>query len=362
MSNIELQKALSNNYETNFGLLSKTQINTSLYYQWVGLISELFDEVKALYTDLCNINDIDRKEIDEKIYEMIKSIFDFIGEVNGYTLSHHDYLDTLLLYIMLSKKEKIPNEHFRLNVEKSIGRQIMVQNLKSQRVLEEEYLEKHDIRRMKNKLRRNKKRRIEQTSPLNSNDRNKKIDFSNFIVRTYAFKCTLNHETEQIKAQVDVVLKDGTIENRSIIAAYCSTCKCYFMLETDYQKLSELGVLLCQVISEEQFHEKGLFITDNGELKAESLLHQSGYNVMATKDLTSQQRQIILCRVVDNNLYTVNGICSHLDWLISRNMRVTNRDMSLAIAKWKEDRDFISTYKMDNSRPVGVKTIVRYEK
>lgn len=185
------------------------------------------------------------------------------------------------------------------------------------------------------------------------------IEFADFIVRTYAIKCIYNHNVEQIQAKINIMKSNGELKTVTITAAYCKTCKCYFILESDYQKIKQLGVLLCQQITEETYRKNGLSIMNGEELKPESLLHQSGYNVSASEDLSSYQRQEILRRVVDNGLYTVSGICSHLDWLIGRNKKVTNRDMSCAIAKWEEDRAFIFKYKANTQRTVGIKSIKR---
>jgi hypothetical protein len=75
--------------------------------------------------------------------------------------------------------------------------------------------------------------------------------------------------------------------------------------------------------------------------------------------LSSIQRREILCRVVDNGIYSISGICSHLDWLIWRNKKVSGRDMSAAISKWQEDRNFISQYNKSSQRNVNVSSVRR---
>lgn len=186
-----------------------------------------------------------------------------------------------------------------------------------------------------------------------------KIQFADFVIKGHIFKCNANHTIEQIQALVDIMTPSGAIITEKISAGYCCTCNCYFILEIDFNRLRDKGIVLCQQITYETYRKNGLAIMNGEDLKPESLLHQSGYNVSATEDLSSYQRQEILRRVVDNGLYTVSGICSHLDWLIGRNKKVTNRDMSCAIAKWEEDRVFISTYKTNTQRNVGVKSIKR---
>ena len=184
-----------------------------------------------------------------------------------------------------------------------------------------------------------------------------KIQFADFVIKSNVFKCNANHTIEQIQAQIDIMSQNGTIVTESISAGYCRICKCYFILESDFNSLRNKGAVLCQQITYDVYCQKGHEILNGEELKPESLLHQCGYNVSSTESLTSIQRREILCRVVDNNLYSISGICSHLDWLISRNRKITNRDMSVAISKWQEDRSFISNYRSNTQRKVGVSSL-----
>ncbi len=200
--------------------------------------------------------------------------------------------------------------------------------------------------------------KLNNANKQESNDiKDYKINFADFVVKCNVFKCNANHEIEQVQAVVDIMTPSGNIISEKISAGYCLICKCYFILETDYNHLREKGILLCQQLTYEAYRKNGLAIMNGEELKPESLLHQSGYNVSANDDLSSNQRQEILRRVVDNGLYTISGICSHLDWLIGRNNKVRNRDMSSAIAKWKEDRMFISNYNVDKQRKVKINSL-----
>ena len=153
------------------------------------------------------------------------------------------------------------------------------------------------------------------------------------------------------------MLPTGEIITETVTAGFCNNCKCYFILETDYNYIRNKGIILCQQITYETYCKKGIAILNGEELKPESLLYRCGYNVSASDNLTTKQRQEILSRVVDNGLYSISGICSHLDWLISRNKKVSTRDMSCAINKWEEDRLFISTYNSSANRIVGINTI-----
>lgn len=186
-----------------------------------------------------------------------------------------------------------------------------------------------------------------------------KIRFADFVIKCNVFMCNQNHNIEQIQALIDVMTPSGEIVTKCIPAGYCKNCDCYFILERDYMQLRAEGILLCQQISYDVYRKKGLSIISGDELKPESLLYQCGYNVSAADDLSSVQRREILCRVVDNGLYSISGICSHLDWLIGRNKKITDRDMNLAISKWQEDRNFISQYNKNSQRNITVSSIKR---
>lgn len=185
----------------------------------------------------------------------------------------------------------------------------------------------------------------------------KQIDFVDFVVKTNVFRCNLNHNIEQIRAKINIMKSNGSIIEQIVSAGYCKECNCYFLLQSDYEQLRNYGVLLCQQITEAAYRKNGLSIMRGDELKPESLLHQSGYNVSSSENLSTEQRREILRQVVNNGLYSISGICSHLDWLIARNKKVTTRDMSAAISKWDEDRSYISSYKIDDRRNVHIKSI-----
>lgn len=191
-----------------------------------------------------------------------------------------------------------------------------------------------------------------QISPQNT-----AISFTNFVVLSNVFKCNKNHHIEQIQATINILTPSGGIESHQVSAGYCIECGIYFILETDFQYLSTFGVLLCRKLTRAVYLRDGDNIINGEELNAESLLHQIGYNVNAKANLGSIQRQNLLKLAIDNNLYSISGLLSFLDWLIARNKKVTNRNMSTAIEKWTEDRIFIANYQADKQRKVGVQSI-----
>ena len=123
--------------------------------------------------------------------------------------------------------------------------------------------------------------------------------------------------------------------------------------------MKSYGVILCQIISEKIYRSSN---TSNiYDLKAESILHQAGYNVSSAENLSTEQRREILRRVVDFGLYSISGLCSFLDYLIDKNLRVTTRNMSFAISKWQSDRNYIANYNKDEQRQVNVSSFYTTE-
>ena len=205
-------------------------------------------------------------------------------------------------------------------------------------------------------------RLIELLSQELGADEDNSIEFEDFVVRANSFYCLKNHETETISAQINLLKRDGFIETVTVTAGYCSTCKCYFLPESEYLNLRRQGILLCQVLTEKVFCTNGTAIIEGWDLKPESLLHQCGYNVSATEDLSDEQRQSVLIYVVESGLQSIYDICSFLDWLIARNEQRMDKDMSAAVAKWRYDRKFISEYKKGSRRLVGINSLSAKER
>ena len=183
------------------------------------------------------------------------------------------------------------------------------------------------------------------------------ISFEDFVVRSNIFRCNKNHELESIQALISVLKHNGEISNEIVSAGFCKHCNCYFILERDYIRLRNIGLPLCRQITEKAYREIGEELFNGEGLNPQSVLNQIGYNVNSNEDLSSKQRQDILSFAVETGLYTPTGICNFLDWLIDKNNRVTNRDMSDAIRKWTEDRNYIAKYKIGTRPMKGVRSL-----
>ncbi len=95
--------------------------------------------------------------------------------------------------------------------------------------------------------------------------------------------------------------------------------------------------LLTSELAEYDYDENNMF----SRFSPESLLRKCGYTVNAQDALVEEKRQKILKSVIDNRLYSPDGIISHLSFLIAMNKKVTSREMKYAIDKWARDITYI---------------------
>lgn len=187
-------------------------------------------------------------------------------------------------------------------------------------------------------------------------DKMRVLTFAEIAVRTNSFQLEKHYKIEECIAKLHVMRKsDGKLLTKTVPAGYCPEKNFFFILEADYKSLSKWGIIMCRLVPRAQ-----LDAALNGQdqfgdgLNPESLLHQYGYSVSTTSGLTSQQRKMILLRVMQEKVYTPIKLLSFLDWLIAKNR--TNPKMDDAVIKWQEDREFIAGVIVDQSQ-----LIIEYE-
>ena len=185
------------------------------------------------------------------------------------------------------------------------------------------------------------------------------IAFEDFVTVTTNNYCVNNgHPYEDIQARVKVLRKDGTTYIATIPAGYCKACKKYVIGLWQYNNLRKHGVILCRMVHESW--EKHEFYGDYYEdLSPESILKQYGYSVNIEDDLTDEQRKRILYLLIYKKVCSKQKIISHLSWLI--HSREGQMNMSNAISKWRQDRDFVDKYNTENARIVGMKSLLVHD-
>ena len=184
------------------------------------------------------------------------------------------------------------------------------------------------------------------------------IGFKDFVVRTTIYQCSnKGHNIQELTAVIFCLTKKGDIVEKKVMAGYCQTCNLYYLLNTDYERLRKQYVLLCRVIDNTIKVNNGTGLFSN--FNRESIMMQYGYTVSQAEELSDAQRRTILEFLLISKVMTKTEICSHLDWLISTRGYDKSR-FKKAITKWREDRQFIENYKLNNSREVIVKRIIKH--
>ena len=183
------------------------------------------------------------------------------------------------------------------------------------------------------------------------------IRVKDFVVRRSVFKCRHNdHKLQNIDGIIGIIDRKGNIVQTNVSGGYCPNCNVFFIMESTYQSLKRRGTPICRISDEKAYLSDSTYV--NGmKLAQESVLKQYGYSVSQEENLTDLTRKKILSLLVDNKVLTRNEIISYLDFFI--NQRKYQPRYEKAIDKWKDDREFISNYRIGEYTQYGVKGIHR---
>ncbi|MGI5947298.1 MAG: hypothetical protein ACOX8K_07835 [Lachnospiraceae bacterium] len=272
--------------------------------------------------------------------------------------------------IVTINKERIsngknPKKAIRTEIEQKRKEELVKKNteLEVQRKLKEErrHLQEERIKAEQEAKRlkelENKKRKLQiAKEEQESLEKLPQIGIKDFVVKRAVFKCMHSkHEVIDLAAAIKVVDDDGKAKLVKISAGYCKECKIYFIMESTYEKIRNMGVILCHICDEKSYM-KNSFV--NGmKLAKESILMQFGYTVSQTEGLSSTKRQKILAVIIDNHILSKSEIISYLDFFISQ--RKYQSRFELAVSKWEADREFVEEYKIGQYTQFGVNAIYR---
>lgn len=264
----------------------------------------------------------------------------------------------------LSKK-KPPSPSIDPEIEKKRKEELIKRNaeLEAQRKLKEERKRLHE-ERMKAQQEAKRLKQIENQKRIQQKEKEEQealrqlpqIGVKDFVVRRAVFKCMHSkHNVVDLAAAVSIIRDDGKPYLVRVSAGYCKECKIYFIMESTYEKLRNMGVILCR-ISDEKSYLKNSFV--NGmHLAQESILMQFGYTVSQVEGLSEIRRQKILAVMIDNKILSKSEIISYLDFFISQRQRQSR--FELAISKWELDREFVQQYRIGEYTQYGVNAIYR---
>ena len=185
------------------------------------------------------------------------------------------------------------------------------------------------------------------------------IDINSVIVLGNTLKCSFNHNTNDIIAKIPVLDKNGEVYYVETGVSYCSVCNRFTILKDEFDKISD--IVTCKVIDETSSSNPGDQAQANETENDGSILKYYGYNVQTQKNISEQQRHIILSSVIEAGIMSRGQVVDLLNINIKR--KSTRPDCQLAIQKWREDINFVNIYKTDElPKVVFNKIILRYKK
>lgn len=184
------------------------------------------------------------------------------------------------------------------------------------------------------------------------------IDINSVVVLGNTLTCSFNHQTNDIIAKIPVLDRSGEVNYVGIKASYCFECNRFTILKDEFDKICD--VVTCKVIDETSNYKSGESIQNDETENDGSILKYYGYNVQTQKNISEQQRHIILSSVIEAGIMSRRQVIDLLDINIKR--KSTRPDCALAIQKWQEDINFVNTYKTEElPKVVFDKIVLKYK-
>lgn len=205
---------------------------------------------------------------------------------------------------------------------------------------------------------REEEKKIQEKQEIQEQLQCSQIGVKDFVVRRSILKCShFEHELKDIVAIINILDKQNELKLVKVNAGYCSNCKIFFILENTYQNLKNQGTLICRVSDEKTYLKNSSNFLNEMTLAQQSVLMQYGYNVSQTEGLSANRRQMILAVLIDKEILTKNEIVNYLEFFV--NMRQYNPKFEIAVAKWKEDIEFVENYRIGEYHQYEVNAIYR---
>ena len=167
------------------------------------------------------------------------------------------------------------------------------------------------------------------------------IGIEDFIIKTSVLQCIIKeHHLNKINALVNI--DNGVkISEYQANAYFCPECNKYYITESEYRNLSDIGRLCCKVITTEELRSINNVGYDSWAKRG--LLNCYGWNVNAASNLSSSERQRILSFVIENEIMSLPQVIDFISWLAGRPSS-SGKNMTNARRKWQEDIDYLQNY------------------
>lgn len=197
----------------------------------------------------------------------------------------------------------------------------------------------------------------EELNPLKENELlnlpKEKLDLTNVIIRKNSLHCDAKHTIIDMAGEVQIYKRNGEVKNYLVPIAYCKDCNLYYILEDTYVEIKKKGIIMCQIMTYNKYKEYGSYDPEDIYWKNESPLKIMGYNVNKVDDLTTNQRRMILERIIENKILTRHKVLSYLDFFVKN-----HKGFPDAVKKWKEDRIYIEQYELESNPKVAIGKII----
>lgn len=180
------------------------------------------------------------------------------------------------------------------------------------------------------------------------------IDIEQVIVLKNSLPCSSQHHTRDLTAKIPILDENCESQYVEVRASYCFDCKRFTILKDDFDKISD--IVTCKVIDETSIYKNYPTEHTHEQENDVSILKLYGYNVQTKKNISDQQRHIILSSIIEAGIMTRRQVID----LIETNMKrkSTRPDCELAVQKWQDDINFVNTYKTEELPKVVLDKIV----
>lgn len=180
------------------------------------------------------------------------------------------------------------------------------------------------------------------------------IKHTDVVAVTHSMVChNMEHEIKPLRGIVQLLTDENKVIDYEIYIGYCKVCDKYYMFQESYEKMLKAGKPLCTV------YYKGEKIKEKQHTpfryRSQSVLHAMGYTVESNTNLSKEERQSILQRALESNLFQIHDLLDFLNWLIRT--RESQTRYRIAVRKWKEDVAFVEDYKKNSREKINVDSI-----
>lgn len=184
------------------------------------------------------------------------------------------------------------------------------------------------------------------------------IDIEQVIVLKNSLPCSSQHHTRDLTAKIPILDENCESQYVEVRASYCFDCKRFTILKDDFDKISD--IVTCKVVDETSTYKNDSTEQTHEQENDVSILKLYGYNVQTKKNISDQQRHIILSSIIEAGIMTRRQVID----LIETNMKrkSTRPDCELAVQKWQDDINFVDTYKKEElPKVVFDKIVLKYK-